>query len=87
MNDPFHTFLRKFEIALINPLITLLGLAAFILFTWGIVEFVAGAGNDEKVKIGQQHMIWGFIGMAIMFSAGAIVHLMASSIGVTVPAQ
>ena len=85
MNDAFHTFLRKVEIALINPLITLLGLAAFVLFVYGIVEFVGGAGNEEKRSIGQKHMIWGFIGLTILFGAKAIIAILASSIGVAVP--
>ena len=85
MNDAFHTFLTKVEIALINPLITLLGLAAFVLFVYGIVEFVGGAGNEEKRSIGQKHMIWGFIGLTILFGAKAIIAILASSIGVTVP--
>jgi hypothetical protein len=83
--DPFHSFLAKVEVALINPIITLLGLAAFALFVFGIVEFVGGAGNEEKRSIGQRHMIWGFIGLTIMFGAKAIIAIMASSIGVSVP--
>ena len=85
MTDEFHSFLAKVEVALINPIITLLGLAAFALFVFGIVEFVGGAGNEEKRSIGQRHMIWGFIGLTIMFGAKAIIAIMASSIGVAVP--
>lgn len=85
MSVAFHSFLTKVEVALINPIITLLGLAAFALFVFGIVEFVGGAGNEEKRSIGQRHMIWGFIGLTIMFGAKAIIAIIASSIGVPVP--
>lgn len=85
MTTEFDSFLKKVEVALINPIITLLGLAAFALFVFGIVEFVGGAGNEEKRSIGQRHMIWGFIGLTIMFGAKAIIAIMASSIGVPVP--
>ena len=85
MTDAFHSFLTKVEVALINPIITLLGLAAFAIFVFGIVEFVGGAGNEEKRSIGQRHMIWGFIGLTIMFGAKAIIAIIASSIGVPVP--
>ena len=44
----FHTFLTKVEVALINPIITLLALGGFVLFVYGVVEFIAGAGNDER---------------------------------------
>ena len=85
MTDEFHSFLQKVEAALINPIITLLGLAAFVIFVYGIVEFVAGAGNEEKRSIGQKHMLWGFIGLTIMFGAKAIIAIMADSIGVSAP--
>ena len=85
MNDPFHTFLTKVEVALINPIITLLALGGFVLFVYGVVEFIAGAGNDEKREIGKRHMIWGFVGLTIMFGAKAIIEIAASSIGVDVP--
>lgn len=85
MSVAFHSFLTKVEVALINPIITLLGLAAFAIFVFGIVEFVGGAGNEEKRSIGQRHMIWGFIGLTIMFGAKAIIAIIASSIGVPVP--
>lgn len=85
MTDAFHTFLRKIEIAILNPLITLLGLAAFVLFVWGVVEFIANAGNEEKRKQGQVHIMWGFIGLAIMFGARGIVALLAGTFGLTVP--
>ena len=83
--SPFQTFLTKVEVALINPLITLLALGAFLLFVYGIVEFVAGAGNDEKRVVGQRHMIWGFIGLAIVFGAKAIIAISAATVGVSVP--
>lgn len=85
MTSAFDAFLKKVEVALINPIITILGLAAFVLFVYGVVEFVGGAANEEKRAIGQRHMIWGFIGLTIMFGAKAIISIAASSIGVDVP--
>ena len=85
MPDPFHEFLRKVEVAIINPIIELLALAAFILFVWGVVEFIANAGNEEKRKTGQQHMLWGLLGLAIMFGAQGIIALLAGTFGLSVP--
>lgn len=83
--DVFHQFLGKVEQAIINPLITLIGLAAFVVFVWGVVEFIAGAGNEEKRTKGQQHMLWGFIGLVIMFGAKAIITIAASTFGISLP--
>lgn len=85
MTEALDVFLGKLTAALINPLITLLSLGAFVLFVWGIVEFFAGAGNEEKREIGKRHMLWAFVGLVIIFGAKAIVALIAASVGVSVP--
>jgi TRAP-type C4-dicarboxylate transport system permease small subunit len=84
--DVFNAFLGKVETAIINPLITLIALAAFVVFIWGVVDFIRGAGNEEKRAIGQQHMLWGFIGLVIIFAAKAIIAISASTFGIAVPA-
>jgi len=63
------------------PIITLLSLAAFVIFVWGVVQFMANPENDEKRKIGQQHMLWGIIGLIIMFGANAIIALIRQTVG------
>lgn len=85
MMTPFRAFLIKVENAIINPIITLLALGAFVLFLYGVVEFIANAGNDEKRAQGQRHMIWGFIGLTIIFGAKAIIAISASTFGIPVP--
>lgn len=82
----FNDFIGKVEQAIINPLITLMAIAAFVVFVWGVVDFIAGAGNEEKRKIGQQHILWGIIGLVIIFAAKALVMIMANTLGVDVPA-
>ncbi|MEO6536293.1 MAG: hypothetical protein ABIT47_01240 [Candidatus Paceibacterota bacterium] len=74
--SPFNTFVTNVEKAIIDPLITVIALAAFILFIYGIFEFIRGADNDEKRKLGQQHIIWGLIGLTIMFGAKTIVSIL-----------
>lgn len=77
----FQEFLTKVQDNILTPIITLLSLAAFLLFLWGVVEFIAGADNEEKRKTGQQHMIWGIIGLVIIFGANAIVSLIKATVG------
>lgn len=83
--NPFNEFIVKVEKALIDPLITLIALAAFVVFIWGVVDFIGGAANEEKRATGQRHIIWGLIGLVIIFGAKAIVSLIASTAGVDVP--
>ena len=74
-SSALSTFLSKVESAIIDPLVTVIALAAFILFVYGVVEFIRGADNEETRKTGQQHMLWGVVGLAILFGAKAIVSL------------
>lgn len=79
--NPFDTFITKVQDAILTPIITLLALGAFVVFIWGIVEFIASADNEEKRSTGQQHMIWGIIGLVIIFGANAIVSLLSATVG------
>ena len=79
--SPFQTFIDKVQENILTPIITLLALGAFVIFLWGIVEFIAGASNEEKRSAGQQHMIWGIIGLVIIFGANAIVSFMKATVG------
>ncbi len=77
-NATLNDFIGKLDTAIVNPIITLLALAAFVLFTWGVVEYIRGSENDEKRKIGQQHMLWGIVGLTIMFGATVIVKVLGN---------
>lgn len=78
----YQQFIAKLETAILTPLITLMALGAFVYFVWGVVQFIIGAGDEEKRKKGQQHMIWGIIGLVIMFGANAIIALIKQTVGV-----
>jgi hypothetical protein len=83
--DPIDKFISLVLQNIVNPIITLLGLAAFVLMVYGIVVFIGSSDNEEKRATGQRHILWGFIGMVILFGANAIIALIASTIGVPVP--
>lgn len=77
----FNNFITRVQDAILTPIITLLALGAFVMFAWGIVVFIAGAEDEEKRRTGQQHMIWGIIGLVIIFGANAIVSLIKATVG------
>lgn len=66
---------------IIAPIVDLLALAAFILFVWGVVNFIRSAEDSEKRAIGQQHMVWGIIGLVIIFGAQAIMAIITNTFG------
>lgn len=66
------------EHQLLNPLIVFLSVLASLIFIWGILEFVANAGNAEAQETGRRHIVWGLAGLIIMVSAFGIINLIAS---------
>lgn len=69
------SFISSIEKQILSPIITLLALAAFILFAFGVFELIRKGGNEEARRTGRQHVMWGLIGLAILFGASIIVQL------------
>ncbi len=79
--NPLEQFLTNVQNEILSPLLTLIALAAFVFFVWGVVEFIRGADNAEKRQAGQQHMVWGVLGLVIIFGANAIIAIIRATIG------
>ena len=77
-NAPLNNFINQVETQILTPLITLLALIAFVVFIWGIVDYIRSADNDEKRTVGQQHILWGFVGLVIIFGTTAIIAILQS---------
>jgi heme/copper-type cytochrome/quinol oxidase subunit 2 len=71
---------------IINPLITLLFIIAFVMFVWGLFNFFraksGGGDSEDGVERGKRHIVWGIIGMVIMVSVFGIMQLLITSLGV-----
>lgn len=78
----YQEFIGKIEAQILTPIITLISLAAFVVFAWGVVQFIAHGEDEERRKTGQQHMLWGIIGLVIIFGANAIISLIKHTVGV-----
>jgi TRAP-type C4-dicarboxylate transport system permease small subunit len=59
----------------INPVILLLSAGAFVVFIWGVFEFVMNAGDETKRKEGRNAIMWGLIGLVIIFGAYGIINV------------
>lgn len=62
------------------PFIGFVFACAIILFVYGIIEFILGADNEEKRITGKKHIVWGTIGLAIMFAVWGIVGILQNFI-------
>ncbi len=73
-------FLDKLAELIINPLIYLAFTVALFIFITGIIQFIRSETSDAKRGQGKQKIVWGLVGMFIMFSAYGIVRLIIASV-------
>jgi predicted cobalt transporter CbtA len=79
-------FADRLSAFIINPILALLFAVGFLVFVWGVVEFLAGQnGVGEGAQNGKRHMLWGLIGMFVMVAAYAILKMIANTLNVQLP--
>lgn len=78
------SIIDKIKSDIIQPIIYLLFAVAVMYFLFGLMEFVRNQDNEEARGAGQKHMLWGIIGLAIMFSVYGILYLINQTVaGIT----
>ena len=75
------SFIANVNREIINPLISFLFALALVYFLYGVFEFIANGGNDEKKTAGKSHMLWGVIGITIMMGVWAILGIILNTFG------
>jgi len=70
-----NSFLGKVVVQIINPIILLLSAGAFVVFLWGVFEFILRAGDSKKREEGRKAIFWGLIGLVIIFGAYGIINI------------
>lgn len=68
--------------ATLNIVIAILFVLVTLVFIWGVVQYIMAGGEEEKLKTGRRHMIWGIIGLAIVGAAWGITTLIWNYLGV-----
>lgn len=76
------TFLNKINSAILNPLIGLVFAVATIVFIYGLVEFIRSETADKAREAGKKKILYGLLGMFIMFSAYGLIHLILGTFGI-----
>lgn len=77
----FPQLLERINTYLFNPLIGLIFAVALAYFLWGVFVFIQNSDNDEQRKQGQQHMLWGVVGMFIMVAVYGILNVITGTFG------
>lgn len=76
-----NAFLAKVVTQIINPIILLLAASAFVVFLWGVFEFIRQAGEAGEREKGRQAIFWGLVGLVIIFGAYGIINLALGTFG------
>lgn len=67
---------------LVEKIIYVFIFAALLVFTYGLVKFIAKAGDEGEVKKGRGIMTWGLLAMFVMFSVWGIIEFIGSELGI-----
>lgn len=78
--------LNKINQYFINPIILLAFAVALLIFFWGIVQFISSETVDSKREAGKKKILWGLVGIFIMFSAYGLIGLVLRTFGLNPPA-
>ena len=75
------SFMGKLYNVILNPIIALLFALAFAYFIWGVVKYVWSGEQESMREDGRRSILWGVIGMFIMFGVFGIMRLIIGTIG------
>lgn len=79
------TLLKGINRLILNPIIILAFVVAFLVFSWGIFQFIFSQTADISRAEGKRKIFWGLFGMFIMFSVYGLIRLILSTLGITGP--
>ena len=65
-----------------RSIIPLIFVLAFLMFIWGVVQYVIGAQEEAQRQKGRDFMIWGVIALAVMFSVWGLVSILGNTFGI-----
>lgn len=64
-----------------SPLYQLVAGIALLYFLFGVAKFVYDLNDPEKKNFGKSHLLWGLVGLFIIFSVGGILPMFNSVLG------
>ena len=66
----------------LNTVIIIATLLAFLFFVWGIAKFIKGADDPNARTEGRQQMIWGVVALTVLVSIWGIVLFLQGELGI-----
>ena len=77
--------LFKINDLILNPIIKLVFAVAFLVFFYVVFELISKETGDKNREQGKKKIMYGLLGMFIMFSAYGLIHLIINTFGIRSP--
>lgn len=69
--------------AISNYIVPVIFAFAFASFVWGVMSyFFLHGGEEAKREEGKQFVLWGILGMVVLFSVWGFVNILLSTLGI-----
>ena len=81
MEQNADTILQRMTAEIFSPLYQLVVALAFVYFLYGAAMFIYNLRNPSEKNTGKQHLLWGMVGLFIIFSVGGVLNLFGDIFG------
>lgn len=76
-----ETIFQNVVTGIFTPIYQLVAAVAFVYFLYGVAKFIYDMNDPEKKTFGKSHLLWGLVGLFIIFSIGGILPMFNSIFG------
>ena len=81
-DNPVAGFVGRVDRYILNPLIIFMFAGALVYFIIGVFQYFLYSDQASEREIGKDHIIWGIIGMFLMFAVFTIMRIITNTLGV-----
>jgi zinc transporter ZupT len=83
VSDPkFQDLLGYVSCIISSSIIPLIFALATAMFIWGVVQYVINSEEEAKKAKGREFMIWGIIGLTVMFAVWGLVKIVGKTFNI-----
>lgn len=65
----------------INGILGVVGAVALLYIVWGGVQWMTSQGNSDKIQKGKDTIVWGILGLVMIFSSYVIITFVMNILG------
>ena len=77
--DGIGGFFNRLADILAGGVVNFLFALAFVFFFWGVVMYVINPSDEGKKERGRQYIIWGLIGLTVMFAVYGLINIVSNT--------